>query len=124
MGKDGVNLEAKMKLHLRSNKEPFSDVLPPAHRYFLSDVRIEISHPATAIFKAKLNGPEGKPVWARAWLSIEAGTLAEAASPQMNAGDEVTLEVILQNAEAPQFAYMRTESAPLKTEHVVVLKLI
>ena len=82
-----------------------------------------ISNPTTAIFKAKLSGPEGKPVWARAWLSTEAGTLAEAASPQMAAGDEVVLEVTLRTAESPQFAYMRIESAPLKTEHVVMLKL-
>jgi hypothetical protein len=41
----------------------------------------------------------------------------------MMAGDHVTLEVTLRSAESPQNAYMRIESAPLKTEHVVVLKL-
>lgn len=77
----------------------------------------------TAILKAKLNGPVGAPVWARAWLSTEAGTLAESVSDQLTAGDHVTLEVNLRNSESPQSAYMRIESAPLKTEHVVVLKL-
>jgi len=55
----------------------------------------------------------------RAWLSIEAGTLAEASSPRLMAGDHVTLR----SAESPQDAYVRIESAPLKTEHVVVLRL-
>jgi hypothetical protein len=60
----------------------------------------------------------------RAWLSTEAGTLAEAASPQITAGDGISLEVTLQTSESPQFAYMRIESAPLQTEHVVMLKLV
>jgi hypothetical protein len=101
----------------------FLDVLRPPSSYSLSDVRLEIPNPTTAIFKATLNGPQGKPVWARAWISTEAGTLAEAASPQMRAGDDATLEVTLQTAEAPQYAYMRIESEPLKTEHVVMLEL-
>ena len=105
------------------NKQPFVDLLRPGHGYFLSDVRLEIPNPTTAIFKAHLNGPEGKPVWARAWLSTEAGTLAEAASPQMTAGEEVILEMTSQTTESPQFAYLRIESEPLKTEHVVWLRL-
>ena len=105
------------------NEHSFMDLLPPAHGYFVSDVQFDFTNPTTAIFKAKLNGPEGKPVWARAGLSTEVGTLAEVASPQMTAGDEVMLEVRLQTAEPPQFAYMRIESAPLQTEHVVMLKL-
>ena len=106
-----------------SSNESFVDLLRPAHGYFLSEVRFEVSNAMSAIFKAKLNAPAVKPVWARAWLSTEEGTLAEAASPQLTAGDEVALEVKLQTAESPQFAYMRIESAPLQTEHVVVLKL-
>jgi len=39
------------------------------------------------------------------------------------AGDNITLEVALRSDESPQSAYMRIESAPLKTEHVVALKL-
>ena len=101
----------------------FVNILPPLHGYSLSDVRLEIPNPTTAIFKARLNGPEGAPVRVRAWLSTEAGTLAEAASHQLRAGDSVTLEVMLQSSESPQSAYMRIESAPLKTEHVVVLNL-
>ena len=103
--------------------DSFVDILPPCQGYSLSDVRLDIPNPSTAIFKAKLNGPEGMPVWVRAWLSTEAGTLAETASPRLMAGDHVTLEVTLRSAESPQNAYMRIESAPLKTEHVVVLKL-
>jgi len=103
--------------------DSFVDMLPPSQDYSLSDVRLEIPNPTTAIFKAKVNGPDGAPVWARAWLSTEAGTLAESASHQLRAGDHVTLEVILRSSESPRSAYMRIESAPLKTEHVVVLKL-
>jgi len=102
----------------------FADMLRPAHGYFLSDAQLEIPNPTTAIFKATLNGPKGAPVWARAWLSTEAGTLAEIASPQMTAGETITLEVKLRGHEAPQYAYLRIESAPLKTEHVLVLKLV
>jgi hypothetical protein len=101
----------------------FVNILPPARGYSLGDIRLQIPNPATAIFEATLNGPEGMPVWARAWLSTEAGTLAEAASPQLKAGDSITLEVTLQSAESPQYAYVRIESAPLKTEHIAVLKL-
>jgi hypothetical protein len=101
----------------------FVAMMPPSRGYSLSDIRLDIPSPTIAIFKAKLNAPEGKPVWARAWLSTEAGTLGESASPQLMAGDEVTLEVTLESPESPQFAYMRIESAPLATEHVVGLKL-
>ena len=103
--------------------DSFADSLRPSRGYSLSDVRLNIPDPITAIFKATLNGPAGAPVWARAWLSTEAGTLAEAASPPLTAGDDVTLEVIFRGPESPQYAYMRIESKPLKTEHVVVLKL-
>jgi hypothetical protein len=105
------------------SKDSFLDVLRPSHGYSLSGVRLEIPNATTAIFKARLNGPEGSPVWARAWLSTEAGTLAETASPQLMAGQEVTLQVMLRSPESPQCAYMRIESAPLKTEHVVGLRL-
>jgi hypothetical protein len=103
--------------------DSFVTLLPPSQGYSLSDVRLEIPNPMTAIFKAKLNGPDGAPAWVRAWLSTEAGTLAETASPQLMAGGDATLEVALRSSESPQNAYMRIESAPLKTEHVVVLKL-
>src|SRR5256885_6528585 len=98
-----------------NNLNSFVDILPPSRGYSLSDVRLDIPNPATAIFRAKLNGPKGTPVWVRAWLSTEAGTLAETASTRLMAGDEVTLEVTLRSAESPQNAYMRIESAPLKT---------
>ena len=103
--------------------DSFADCMEPSRGYSLSAVRLNVPDPATAIFKATLNGPVGAPVWARAWLSTEAGTLAEAVSPALTAGDEVTLELMFRGSESPQSAYMRIESGPLKTEHVVVLKL-
>lgn len=103
--------------------DSFVDILQPSQGYSLSDVRLDIPNPTTAIFKAKLNGPKDTPVWVRAWLSNEIETLAETASPQLMAGDHVTLEVTLRSDETPQNAYMRIESAPLKTAHVVLLKL-
>lgn len=106
-----------------NSKDLFVDILRPAHGYSLSDVRLDIPDATTAIFKARLNGPESSPVWVRAWLSTEAGTLAESASPQLKAGDETTLQVVLHTPESRTYAYMRIESAPLQTEHVVVLKL-
>ena len=106
-----------------NSHDSFMDILRPGHSYSLSHVRLDIPNPTTAVFRAKLHGPEGSSVWVRAWLSTEAGTLAESASPQLKAGDEVTLEVTLHGSESPKFAYMRIESAPFKTEHVVGLKL-
>jgi hypothetical protein len=99
------------------------DIMRPSHGYSLGNLQFEMPDSTAAIFKATLNGPAGQPVWARAWLSTEAGTLAEEASPQLKAGDEVTLKVVLQTSEPPQYAYMRIESAPLQTEHVVAMRL-
>ena len=104
-------------------RDAFVNILLPSRGYSLADVLLEIRNPTTALFKAKLDGPEGAPVWVRAWLSTEAGTLAETASHQLRAGEYVTLEVMLQSPESPQSAYLRIESAPLKTEHVVVQRL-
>ena len=108
---------------MNSSEDSFEEMLASSSGYSLSHVRLDMASPALAVFKARLNGPEGRPVWARAWLSTEAGTLAESASPQLKAGDEVTLEVALRGAVLPRFAYMRIESAPLHTEHVVVRRL-
>jgi hypothetical protein len=112
-----------MRTPTSNSANSFVEMMPPSHGFSLSNVRLDIPSPTIAVFKAKLDAPEGKPVWARAWLSTEEGTLAESASPQLMAGDEVTLEVTLESPESPQFAYMRIESAPLATEHVVGLKL-
>jgi hypothetical protein len=101
----------------------FMDVLRPSREYSLSDVQLSMPNLVTALFRARLNGPPGAPVWVRAWLSTETGTLAETASPQLTAGEYATLEVTLRSSESPQTAYMRIESAPLNTEHVVALKL-
>ena len=97
---------------------------PPPGDYHLEDARLDIPDPSTAVFKAKLVRPVGSHVWARAWVWTEAdGTLAEAASAKMNAGDEVTLTVRLTRDVTPEAASMRIESAPLQTKHVVRTKL-
>jgi hypothetical protein len=102
-----------------------SDESPQSSRaYFLSDVGLDIPSSHTAVFCAKLNGPVGSQVWARAWLSNQTdGTLAEAESPPLNAGEVVTLTVMLQGDRVPEYAFIRIESAPLTTEHVVGIKL-
>src|SRR5262245_58427775 len=103
---------------------PIGDSGQTANDYFLSDVRLEISCADTAVFRAKLNRPAGSQVWARAWLSNEMdGTLAEAASPPMNAGDEVMLTVLLRDTRIPENAFIRIESSPLATEQVVFIQL-
>lgn len=103
----------------------FANSLPPSGAYFLSEVRMDIPDPLTVIFKAKLHGPVGSPVWTRAWVSTQIdGTLAEVASPQMAAGDEAVLTVKLKDGKRPDHAYMRIESAPLCTEHVVSTELV
>jgi hypothetical protein len=94
----------------------FKDVVPSGGAYFLGGAQLEWPDADIAIFRATLNGPTGAPVWARAWLSTEAGTLAEAASTQLTAGEAVTLIVRLNTTVRPQSAYMRVESAPLKME--------
>jgi len=108
---------------MSNSENSFEDILPAAHGYWLSQARLDMANPMLAIFTARLNGPDGMPVWARAWLSTEAGTVAESASSQLKAGDEITLEVALSGAISPQFAYLRIESSPLHTEHVIVRKL-
>lgn len=103
---------------------PAPDSGRPARAYFLSDVSLEITAPDTAVFRAKLNGPSGSSVWARAWLANEVdGTLAEAASPRLEAGDVVALTVVLCDNRKPGYGWIRIESAPLATEHVVGITL-
>jgi hypothetical protein len=104
--------------------QDFADALPPSGSYKLECVRLEIPDAKRAVFTAKLCGPVGAAVWARAWLSTELGTLAESASEEMKAGDAVTLEVLYRGAETPRTSYMRIESVPLKSEHVVFAKLV
>jgi hypothetical protein len=92
--------------------------------YFLSDVSLEIPSPDTAVFRARLHGPAGSKVWVRAWLSNEIDrTLAEIASESLDAGDLATLTVKLHDTRIPENACIRIESAPLATEHVVIIKL-
>jgi hypothetical protein len=111
--------------------EPTPSRLYPSHgsgtptgTHFLSDVSLEITASDTAVFRAKLNGPTGSSVWSRAWLANEVdGTLAETASPRMEAGEVVTLTVVLRGSRKPEYGWIRIESAPLATEHVVGIKL-
>ncbi len=101
-----------------------SDVLRSSSDYFLSEVCLEIPRPDTAVFRARLHGPAGAKVWVRAWLSSESdGTLAEVASGCLDAGELVTLTLKLDDPRTPESAYLRIESAPLATEHVVAIKL-
>ena len=102
---------------------PAADSQRSSSGCFLSDVNLEIPAPDTAIFRARLNGPAGSQVWVRAWLSNEIdGTLAEIASEALNAGDVATLTVMLHDSRVPENACIRIESAPLATEHVVIIK--
>jgi hypothetical protein len=41
----------------------------------------------------------------------------------MEAGDVVTLTVVLRGNRKPEYGWVRIESAPLATEHVVGIKL-
>jgi hypothetical protein len=103
---------------------PSAHLRPSPNGYFLSDVCLDIASRNTAVFKAKLNGPMNSKVWARAWLSNEIdGTLAEAASPSLTAGDVVTLTVVLSDSRIPENGFIRIESSPLATEQVVMIKL-
>ena len=90
----------------------------------MSDVGLEIPSADTAVFTGTLNGPSDSPVWARAWLASELdGTVAEAASQRLKTGDTVMLTVTLRDHRVPENAFIRIESAPFKTEHVVWIKL-
>ena len=85
---------------------------------------LDIPSADTAVFRARLHGPVGSKVWVRAWLSNEIdGTLAEAASECLDAGGIATLTVKLHDTRVPENACIRIESAPLATEHVVIVKL-
>ena len=107
-----------------TTQKEFIHLIPPSD-YHLEEVRLDIPDPQTAVFQAKLIGPPGSYVWARAWLGSEAeGTMAETASPQMNAGDEVKLIVKLAREATPEAAYIRIESAPLKTKHIMCFRLL
>ncbi len=103
---------------------PAADSQQPPGDYFLSNVRLEIPNADTAVFHAILHGPAGAQVRARAWLSTEAdGTLAETASPALKTGESVSLTVTLRDARVPECGWIRIESSPLETRHVVGIKI-
>ena len=96
----------------------------PASEYYLSEVRLDIPSSDTAVFRARLHGPAGAKVWVRAWVSNEIdGTLAEVASDNLDAGELATLTLKLDDPRIPEIACIRIESAPLATEHVVIIQL-
>ena len=102
----------------------FVDAKAADGAYRLSDVTLDIPNARTAVFRARLEGPAGSRAWARAWLWSEAEkTVAETASEGVNCGEYVTLTVRLQRDASPDHASMRIESSPLRTEHVVQIKL-
>jgi hypothetical protein len=104
--------------------QPDADATHSSRDYFLSDVGLDIPRSDTAVLRARLHGPAGSKVWVRAWLSNEIdGTLAEVASDCLDAGELVILTVKLDDPRIPENACIRIESAPLATEHVVIIKL-
>jgi hypothetical protein len=106
-------------------KTPIRPACPrPSSDYYLSDVSLDIPRSDTAVFRARLHGPAGAKVWVRAWVSNEIdGTLAEVISDRLDAGDEATLTLKLDDPRTPEIACIRIESAPLATEHVVIIRL-
>lgn len=94
----------------------------PHGEYRLADVSIATID-GRARFSARLIGPIGRSVWARAWISSDEGTLGETASPMAFAEETVMLDVPLPSSIEGCSAYMRIESAPLQTEHVVAIRL-
>ncbi len=107
-----------------STLRSFVDLWAHPSGYRLRNVSLDIVDDCTAVFRATLHGPAGLQVWARAWLGNDTdGTLGESASSTMNSGDNVILNVRLTRTKTPDHAYMRIESAPLMTEHVVKIAL-
>ena len=101
-----------------------TDLHESSRAYFLSDVILKVPDSQTAIFCARLNGPAGAKVWVRAWLSTELdGSLAETEAGPLPSGDVATITVKLHDKRIPENAFIRIESAPFATEHVVGLQL-
>ena len=111
-------------LCLTPSKRQSGPLAHPSSEYYLSDVSLDIPSSNTAVFRARLHGPAGAKVWVRAWVSNEIdGTLAEVASDRLNAGEPAILTLMLDDPRTPEIACIRIESAPLATEHVVIIKL-
>jgi hypothetical protein len=104
----------------------FVELKPSQRGYRLDQITLRITDGLTGIFEATLLAPDGSSVWARAWISDDTGTLAEAASERLTAGARVGLTVSLPQNIAPEralYGYMRIESAPLATEQVMRVNL-
>ncbi|HVL38678.1 MAG TPA: hypothetical protein VM328_04725 [Fimbriimonadaceae bacterium] len=100
------------------------EVLPPAGAYRLEDVLLQVAE-EELVFSCRLAGPSGSAVWARAWLSDAEGTLTETASPPQKAGALVRIVVPIPSClpSREYIAVIRSESSPLRTEHVVTFQL-
>jgi len=100
----------------------FEEMLTPRGAYRLEDVSLLVATDKVR-FRAVLLGPAGAEVWARAWISDENGTLAETAAPSAVAGDQVTIDVATPQSVSGCHAFIRIESKPLETEHVLMRRL-
>lgn len=93
-------------------------LMVPQGEFWLEDVSV-LSNPEKVRFTATLAGPEGADVWVRAWISDDRRTLSETASPRAVAGDTIVLEVASPPSTSGCSAYLRIESQPLITEHIL-----
>jgi len=97
----------------------------PTDNYKLTDVAVTVADGVLRI-GAQCGGPPGAQAWVRAWLSNEAGTLAETAINPVEAGSKVMVEVRIPKELDPNeryTAYIRIESSPLETRQVVSTRL-
>lgn len=94
-------------------------------RYALSEIKLSVSD-NTINVEATCNGPQDALIWTRAWLSNEVGTLSETAIEPVEAGSRVLIGIPIPEKIEPQdrhTVYIRNESAPLQTEHVVSIPI-
>ena len=93
--------------------------------YTLSKVEVSMKDKVVHV-EANCSGPRGAMVWARAWLSNELGTLSETSIEPVIAGSPISIDVTIPNginAMNQHTVYVRVESAPLQTEHVVAVPI-
>ena len=94
-------------------------------RYALSDIKLSVGDNMINV-EATCKGPHGAMVWLRAWLSNEVGTLSETAIGPVEAGSKVLIGIPIPDkieAQDRHTVYIRIESAPLQTEHVVSIPI-
>jgi hypothetical protein len=89
--------------------------------YTLSNVEVSVQHKMVHVV-ARGSGPQGAMAWVRAWLSNELRTLSETSIEPVKAGSFISIDVPMPNLIDPNdhhTVYVRIESSPLHTEHVV-----